>query len=95
MKTIDWRPGLTLPHDPQAIEDYVLDSTDWLGAETIASAEAIADGLTATAGAPTGAVVPFRISGGDVGTFGAVTIRVVTSSGRSRDRTIRFKVGQE
>ena len=94
MKTIDWRPGLTLPHDPQDIEDYLLGCAEWLGTETIASATAIADGLTVTTTAPDGGNVPFRISGGEVGATVAVTIRVVTSSGRSRDRTINFKVAQ-
>lgn len=95
-KTIDWRPGLTLPHDPNEIEDYEFDAANLVGdGDALSSVSVEVSDITAVRQSFTaGGLVIVRVSGGTVGTTGSVTLRLGMTSGRSKDRTIQFKVTQ-
>jgi len=90
MKTITWSDGLTLKLDPNAIEDFRLDWNDWLGAETITSALALAENCAAVVQFSAQGRVAIRVSEALPGA--KVTCRVQTNNGRQQDRTIHFEV---
>lgn len=95
MKTITWKEGLTLPHDPNDVEDYKLNLAGWLDSATIsgtptATAEA---GIIATYIEGAGLTyVGFRVSGGTAGNTYGVTIHAEQASGTAIDHTIKFAV---
>lgn len=77
--------------DPDSIEDYSVDWTDWLAGETLSAASWIAStGITVTAQSISGAVATARISGGQAGQRYDLTCRATSSSGRVQDQTIRI-----
>ena len=101
LKTIKWREGLELPHDPNNIEEYTLSLVAWLGTDVITglpnvitgTPTVVADaGLTATYIEGTGLnFVGFRISGGTIGVTYKVVIHVASGT-RESDHTILFVV---
>lgn len=96
LKQITWREGLTLPHDPNDIEEYTLNLAAWLGTDVITGTPTVvADtGLTATYIEGTGLnYVGFRISGGTIGNTYKVVIHAVSGT-RESDHTILFVVRQ-
>ena len=98
MKTVIWRPGLNLPHDPNAVEDYRIDWADWLGVATLAIVNVqAAEGIIAEEiiAARTAATCDVRIQGGTARIIYAVQIRVEASDGRKRDRTVLFTCREE
>lgn len=96
-KSVQWTPGITLPHDPDAIELYTLDLTAWLDGETLDSAEALAPELTAEVVSTTPKTVLVRVSGGSAALNNKtpVTVRATSSAGRVNDWTVNFKVKQQ
>ena len=93
MTTITWRAGLTLPHDPDAVEDYRWDWAAWLGAATLSAVTVLpVTGLSVAevATARTGTTCDLRVQGGVAGTVYAVTLRADASDGRRQDRTVLF-----
>jgi hypothetical protein len=86
---------MTFTKDPDAILDYSVDWSAWLGGDQIASSEwlleqgALIEKVTDTSTA-TKATVWLR--GGQAGTTYLVTNRIVTTGGRTDDRTISVKV---
>ena len=79
------RPGDTFLIDPEAVLDYAVDWTDWLGAgEGIASTTWTATGLTVGTGAyvPTesGGVTTVWLSGGTAGTTYTVECKITTDN---------------
>ncbi len=98
MKQIAWKPGLTLPLDPDASEIYRWDWADWLDGETLVNPPVIeADaGITASLYYLGADYVDVRIQGGTAGSTYGVTVRV-TSVTRARvaDRTVRFAVVEQ
>jgi hypothetical protein len=86
---------MTFTKDPDAVLDYSVDWSAWLAGDQIASSEwlleqgALIEIVTATSTA-TKATVWLR--GGQKGTTYLVTNRIVTSGGRTDDRTISVKV---
>lgn len=86
---------MTFTKDPDAVLDYSVDWTAWLAGDQIASSEwlleqgALLEIITDTHTA-TKATVWLR--GGQEGTTYIVTNRIVTSGGRTDDRTISVKV---
>lgn len=95
-KKLKWSRGLTLDKDPDAVEVYTFDFTQWLDGEAITSAQALADApLTASVDAFTASSVDVRVSGGTVGKRLGVTCRVTSSNGRVQDRTIYFRIREQ
>ena len=82
------RPGDTLPKDPNSVIDFVMDWSDWLGSDTISSSDwTVTTGLTEDSDAYTTTTATIWVSGGEAGTTYTLTNRIVTSSGRTADRT--------
>jgi hypothetical protein len=85
----------TYMKDPDAELDFALDWSKWLlEGETIDSFPVTVEaGLTQPqAASQTGGVVTVWLAGGNPGTTYAVTGRVVTSQGRTDERSIRIHV---
>jgi hypothetical protein len=86
---------MTFTKDPDAVLDYSVDWSAWLAGDQIASSEwlleqgALLEIVTDTNTA-TKATVWLR--GGEAGTTYLDTNRIVTSGGRTDDRTISVKV---
>lgn len=80
--------------DPDAVLDYSWDWLDWLGLDTIASSALDVGGLTEVSSAHAAGVVTAVLSGGLVGKTYAVRCRIVTTAGRTDDRTIFITVRQ-
>ena len=75
--------------DPDAILDWQFDWGPWLpDGDTIDTHTILADGVTVDSSTRDGAKVTVWLSGGDVGKRATVTCRVVTTQGRTDDRTI-------
>lgn len=75
--------------DPEAILDYVVDWSDWLVGDTIATSTWVADsGITIDDDDNTTTTATVWLSGGTVGTVYEATNSIVTAAGREDDRTI-------
>jgi len=84
---------MTFPKDPDAILDYVIDWTAWLGADTIAASQWIVpSGLTKTAEENSSTTATVWLSGGSAGQRYTVTNRITTAGGRTEDRSISIQV---
>lgn len=92
--TIVWKEGLTIPIDPDAVEDFSVDWAGWLGAEDSLSGVAAINSVNLSASPPTveGKSSIVRMSG--FSTPASVTLRATSTSGRVADRTIKFAVRQ-
>ena len=88
------KPGIVVPHDPNASEIYRWDWLDWLEGETISAQSIIAEaGITATLVTLGTSYVDIRISGGTANVTYGVTNRVTSgTNARIQDRTVRFAV---
>jgi len=91
---VTWKQGLTLPHDPDDVGDFILDMTDVVGlADTLSSAAITAIGVTgAILSSTVEGTVNFRVSGGISGDTSYATIQITMASGRVQSRTINFNV---
>lgn len=81
--------------DPAAVLDYTFDWTEYLEpiADTIASVEFVTSaGLTKTSQSNTTTTATAFVSGGVVGATEKLTCRIVTTGGRTDDRTIDLKI---
>lgn len=84
------------PKDPNAKLDYVMDWSDWLGTDTIASSTWVTPaGLTATAPTNTTTTATVWLEAGTVGTQYLVTNRITTAGGRTNDRSILIQVSEQ
>lgn len=92
LQSVEWSPRLLLDHDPDAIEVYRVDWTEWLDGETLAASAVFASEITAQIVATTSTTVDIRVSGGALGATAEVTVRADSSLGRRQDRTLRFRV---
>jgi hypothetical protein len=83
-------------HDPDAVLDYTIDWSQWLGdGETIAASTwDVPAGLTEVDESETTTATSVRVSGGTAGTMYSVTNHIVTSTGQEDDRTIRLNVSE-
>jgi len=88
--------AVTFIKDPDAVLDYYFDWTDWLDdGETISSRTVtVQSGLTKASDAESGGIVVAWLSGGTVGTTYTVACKVVTSDGRTDERSMHIKVQQ-
>lgn len=81
------------PKDPNATKDYVVDWTDYLQGDTLAtSVFTVPVGLTkdSETNSSTSAIV--WLSGGTVGTIYTILNRITTTAGRTDDRSFRIEV---
>lgn len=79
--------------DPNAVLDYSIDWTVWLGSDTIStSAWTVPSGLTKDSDSKTTLITTAWLSGGTAGTDYIVTNRIVTAAGRTEDRSIAVYV---
>jgi hypothetical protein len=79
--------------DPQAVKDYQLDWTAWLAGDTVSShTVTVETGLTKDSDSRALGVVTVWLSGGTKGRTYKVTCRVVTTNGRTDERTVEILV---
>lgn len=78
--------------DPQAVKDYGIDWSDWLGSDTLVNSEWEAPGLTVVSSARTAKATQVVLSGGTAGTRYRVTNKITTASGNVDLRSIEIKV---
>ena len=82
--------------DPQAVLDYVIDWSAWLGEDTISASEwTVPDGITLDSDSFTDTTATAWLSGGTAGESYDVTNEIVTDGGRTDDRTITIQVKQK
>lgn len=91
-RTIQWRPGLSLPHDPAAVEIYRFDWSAWLGDESLVSVTILPNGISATQFNIGAKACNVRVSGGTAGSTATVTVRATSSGGRIQSRTVNFAI---
>ncbi len=83
----------TFIKDPNAILDFGLDWSPWLGADTIAtSVWTLPAGITQQSASNTTTTTTIWLSGGTAGTKYLVTNRITTAGGRTDDRTMTINV---
>ena len=95
MKEIIWKPGIKVPHDPNASEIYRWNWLDWLDGETISGTSTLVTdaGITAAIVTQGTTYTDVRISGGTIGTTYSVTNRVTSATNsRIQDRSVKFVV---
>jgi hypothetical protein len=81
--------------DPDAVLDYTIDWSDWLGADTIStSAWTVPTGITEDSDSNTTTTTTVWLSGGTAGTRYSVVNSIVTAAGREEDRTIYVTIQQ-
>ena len=86
----------TFIKDPDAVLDYAMDWSDWLGdSETISShTVTVDDGLTKDSDSESDGIVTIWLSGGTVNNTYNVVVHITTSDSRTDDRTFRVMVVQ-
>lgn len=78
--------------DPNAVLDYSIDLTDWLGTDSIASVTATGTDVTVNSAAHAGKIITAWLSGGTIGATATCRFRWTTAEGRTDDRTIYLKI---
>jgi hypothetical protein len=80
--------------DPSAVLDYTWNWAAWLGSDTITGTPTITtqSGLTKDSQSNTTTTVTAWLSGGTAGTTYTVACRIVTTAGRTDERTIQIAV---
>lgn len=82
--------------DPQAVLDYEIDWSAWLGEDTISASQWSApDGITIDSDSFTDTTATVWLSGGTAGETYEVTNGISTDGGRDDDRTIIIQVKQK
>lgn len=82
--------------DPNAVLDYEIDWSLWLGVGSISSSVwFVPDGITKDSESNTTTTTTIWLSGGAVGVAYLLTNRIVTAGGRTDDRTIEIFVGEK
>lgn len=88
-------PVKSFTKDPDALLDYGLDWTDWLGDDTLlTSVWVIPAGIAKAAEVTTATTTLIWLSGGTAGVRYTCTNRVVTVGGRMDDRSIQINVDE-
>lgn len=79
--------------DPDAILDYTVDWSRWLGTDTIATSQwTVPTGLTEVTATNTPTSATVWLSGGTAGQAYTVTNRITTSGGRTDERSVVINV---
>jgi len=84
----------TFRKDPEAVLDYHVDWSDWLGIDTIASSlwSCSDSGITIDSDSTTATVTTVWLSGGTVDEEYEVVNHIVTSAGREEDKTLTIRM---
>lgn len=87
---------ITFTKDPNAVLDYIIDWTEWLGiGDTIkTSTWTVPTGLTKDSDSKTTTTATVWLSGGTAGQEYMVTNSIETISGRKEDRSFNIVVAQ-
>jgi hypothetical protein len=86
----------TYTKDPDAVLDYEIDWSAWLGEDTItASTFTVATGLTEDSESNDTTAATVWLSGGTVGTRYLVTNHITTAAGRQNDRSFYIYVKEQ
>ena len=84
---------MNLTKDPDAVLDYVVNWSPWLGTDTITTSEwLVPAGLTKVTDSKTATSATIWLSGGTVGMNYTVTNRIVTVGGRTEDRSFTLRL---
>ena len=81
--------------DPQAVLDFVVDWSQWLGTDTIATAtwsDPAPAGITIVTSTKTNTECTVWLSGGTVDQVYSLTNKIVTVGGRTDERTIEIVI---
>lgn len=79
--------------DPDATLDYIVDWASFLGVDTInTSTWSVPAGITSVTTSNTTTTATIWLSGGTLNTRYAIRNRIITTGGRTNDRTIYIKV---
>lgn len=79
--------------DPDGVEDYGFDWSDWLDTDTISSSTWIVPtGITKDSDSHTTTTTTIWLSDGTANTSYQITNRIITAGGRTEDRTGVLKV---
>ena len=79
--------------DPDAVLDYVIDWSAWLGVDTISTSTwTVAAGITKVVDTKTTTTATIWLSGGTAGTSYTVADKIVTAGGRTDERTLTIFV---
>ena len=79
--------------DPDAVLDYSVDWSNWLGDDTISTVTwEVPTGIKKENQSNTTTVATVWLSGGTAGNTYDITCRITTAGGRTDDRTVRLKV---
>lgn len=90
----EWRAGLTISLDPDAVEDYEFDFTQWMDGETGLIATEVHENCAASiVGSIENNIVVVRVS--QVTQNASVTVRVESGTGRRNDFTTYFRPVQQ
>lgn len=85
----------TFTKDPDAVLDYRLDWSKWLGTDTITESEwTVPEGITKTDEDFTGTTTLIWLEGGTVKQTYQLTNHITTAAGREDDRTIAVKIAE-
>lgn len=85
----------TFTKDPDAVLDYQIDWSDWLGADTISASTWAADtGITVDSETETTTAATVWLSGGTAGDDYVVTNEIVTAGGRTEQRSLLIRCRQ-
>lgn len=88
--------GFYIQKDPDSVLDYVVDWSDWLGADTITNAAfTVPAGLTKQSETFNATSATVWLAGGTAGTSYNVNCRVTTAAGRVVDRSFRVIGAQQ
>ena len=84
----------TFRKDPEAVLDYHVDWSDWLGIDTIFSSSWSCDdsGITIDSDSATATVTTVWLSGGTVDEEYEVVNHIVTTAGREEDKTLTIRM---
>jgi hypothetical protein len=82
--------------DPDAVLDYVVDWSDWLGDDTISTSTwTLPFGITKNSDSNTDTTTTIWLSGGSAKRDYSIKNRIVTADGRTDERTVDIPVRQK
>lgn len=82
--------------DPDGVLDYQIDWSDWLGTDTIVTSTwTVGTGITKDSDTNTTTTATIWLSGGTAGTTYELTNEIVTTDGRTDNRTIYVTVKEK
>jgi hypothetical protein len=81
--------------DPDAVLDYTVDWSTWLGADTISTSTwTVPTGITEDSETEDTTTTTIWLSGGTVGAQYELVNEIVTAAGRTENRTITIRVNE-